>query len=65
MDVIRITAAIIIALAIMVIIIFRIFRIKASHFGVLAIVGILVFFLRKRYNKPVFKACFCARYCHV
>ena len=42
MDVIRITAAIIIALAIMVIIIFRIFRIKVSHFGVLAIVDILV-----------------------
>ncbi len=42
MEGIRITAAIVIALAVIVIIIFRIFRIKASHFLILAIVDILV-----------------------
>ena len=42
MEVIRITAAIIIALAVMVIIIFKILKIKASHFLILAIVDILM-----------------------
>ena len=42
MEIIRIIAAIVIALAVIAIIIFRIFRIRASHFLTLAVVDILV-----------------------